>query len=168
MASGKSAVGRALASRLGWRFVDLDDRIVERTGRSIPELFEEGEEHFRAEERRALEEVLDERRCIIALGGGVLTWRDTLDRVLASGLLVCLEADVDSIVERLGAGEVERPVLEAKRGEALRMHIRRLLDARRHYYEAAAVTVSTGGRSIETIVEELYHVLHGRLAGDPG
>ncbi len=168
MAAGKSSVGEAVAKRLGWRFVDLDNRIVERTGKEISELFLEGEAHFRTEERKVLKELLPCHECVIALGGGALTRRDNLDLVQESGVLVYLEVDADTLFERLESGDIERPILENKRGEELREHIKRLLDSRRHYYEAAVVMVrGNRKKSIETIAEELHDELHSRLPSDP-
>ena len=80
MACGKSTVGRCLASRLGCRFLDLDAYIVEREGRSIPEIFLEGEAVFRQREYEALVAALDEakdERLVLALGGGAFAQQRT-------------------------------------------------------------------------------------------
>ena len=70
MGSGKSTVGRRLATELGWRFIDTDEEIVSAQGMSIPEIFaREGEEGFRALERSVLQG-LPEQRGVVALGGG--------------------------------------------------------------------------------------------------
>jgi shikimate kinase len=167
MAAGKSVVGAAVARRLGWKFVDLDGWIEERTGRSIPDLFAEGEDHFRVEERAALDDLPPCGGCVVALGGGALAWRDNLEVVQNSGLLTYLEVDTETLIERLEGSDVDRPLIEGRRGDDLRQHIGGLLDTRRHYYEAAAITVR-GGRekSIETIAEELCHAINSRLSAD--
>ena len=168
MAAGKTVVGTELARRLGWTFIDLDQEIEAQSGRSIPELFAEGEDHFRAKEREALEALLPCDRCVVALGGGALTWRDNLEVVRNSGLLAYLEVDEEVLFERLEAGEVERPLLEERQGEDLQQHIGRLLDARRRYYEAATITVrGDREKSIETVAEELHHAIHSRLSANP-
>ena len=169
MAAGKSEVGRELADRLGWAFVDLDEEIEARTARTIPDLFEEGEEIFRAREREVLEEVAGVERQVVALGGGALGWKDSLHYIQARGPLVFLRVDSDTLFDRLSHSDIDRPMLEGKSGDDLRRHIGRLLHARRHYYEAATTKINAGdGRTVDEIVEELLHALSSRVSADTG
>jgi shikimate kinase len=72
--SGKTTVGSILAARLGWTFIDLDDVVLKRTGKSIAEIFaQEGEPGFRQREREAIKSLEKVRRHVIALGGGAVT-----------------------------------------------------------------------------------------------
>jgi shikimate kinase len=169
MAAGKSEVGRKLADRLGWGFVDLDEQIEARTARTIPDLFEEGEETFRTREREALEEVAMSESRVIALGGGALGWKDSLQYIRARGPLVYLRVDSATLFDRLSHSDADRPMLDGKSGDDLRRHIDDLLAARQHYYEAATLTVDAGdGRTIDEIVEELLDALSSRLPADTG
>jgi len=89
--SGKSTVGRMLARRLGREFVDLDETVIEMTGRSIKQIFaEEGEDGFRRREREAVQKVRRLKEHIIALGGGTLTMRENHASLRRTGRFVWL------------------------------------------------------------------------------
>ena len=116
MGCGKSSTGRELALRLGARFVDLDEEIVRRDGRSIPEIFREGgEAAFRAVELEALQAVLEEADAavgdvVIALGGGALTQPQAREIIFARTRCVWLRTRLDTIRQRLGAADASRPL----------------------------------------------------------
>ena len=114
MGSGKTTVGALLAEQLGWRFLDLDQEIERREGRSVPQIFaEKGEQHFRHLETSALASVLGQRRVIIALGGGVpeeLGNRLLLEQTPRTAV-VYLAAEFATLVERCRKQGLERPVL---------------------------------------------------------
>ncbi|HEX5417979.1 MAG TPA: shikimate kinase [Chloroflexota bacterium] len=153
--SGKSSVGRILAQRLGWSFVDTDARIVARFGVPIARLFaERGEAAFRAAEREAVAAVCAERHRVISLGGGAPV--DEANRtVIAEGnLVVRLEASPEELLRRLRAQgpTEERPLLNAP--DPLE-RIRGLLDARRDAYAIADVVVNTEGLSPEEVAEAI-------------
>ena len=116
MGCGKSSTGRALAERLGARFVDLDAEIVARDGRPIPEIFREGgEASFRAVELETLRAVLDEAAqapgdVVLALGGGTLTVPAAREIILAETECVFLRTRFETIRARLGAADASRPL----------------------------------------------------------
>jgi shikimate kinase len=116
MGCGKSSTGRELAVRRGARFVDLDEEIVAREGRSIPDIFREGgEAAFRAAELRALRAVLDVSDAsamdtVLALGGGVLTVPAARELVFARTRCVFLRTRLETIRARLGAADASRPL----------------------------------------------------------
>ena len=115
MGCGKSSTGRALAERLGARFVDLDTEIVVRTGRSIPDIFREGgEAAFRAAELEALRAVLDVAEAagdtVLALGGGTLTVPAARELILSRTECVWLRTRLETIRERIGAADASRPL----------------------------------------------------------
>src|SRR5687768_2689938 len=101
MGTGKSAVGRRLARKLGRRFVDSDAWIVRRAGRTIPEVFQlHGESAFRDLETAAARAYSTPSRCVLSTGGGMLGRDENVALLRQGGVLVCLEASPDIILER--------------------------------------------------------------------
>ena len=112
MASGKSRTGRALADRLGRPFVDTDNVIVERAGKSINEIFEQdGEAAFRKMEREVIAEIAQsEKPLIVSLGGGALTQPENLKVIRQNGTIIRLWAKPEILSERIGRKNT-RPLL---------------------------------------------------------
>jgi shikimate kinase len=159
MGAGKSSVGRLLARRLGRCFVETDDMITAREGRSIPEIFaERGEAYFRALEEEMVRLLALKSGNVIATGGG-LPCRDGRPEALrALGTVVWLTGDLDALHERAQrAGE--RPML-AGRG---RDEVEALYRAREPYYRQADITVDTTGINPDQVVSKLLIALRDRL-----
>jgi shikimate kinase len=153
MASGKSTVGRELARRLGWRFVDLDDRVEALACATVPEIFRRwGEERFRDLEGQAGREALLEEHVVLATGGGWPTAPGRMDGVPEDVLTIWLRVSPEDAVERAGRDDVTRPLLEVADPAD---RARRLLDERRDAYAKARVHVETGGRTPETVIEQI-------------
>ena len=161
MATGKSKVGRVLARKLNCRFVDTDELIQDRASRTISEIFEtDGEELFRQLEYECLVEASRQSRVVVALGGGAITQERNREVIRsAAGVLVCLEAEVETILERVGRKEA-RPLLAGLDAEGKREKISRLLAERAPYYAMADFTIhssadSTAEQTAQQLVEEL-------------
>jgi shikimate kinase/3-dehydroquinate synthase len=154
MGAGKSTVGRHVATTLGRPFIDLDEAIVERAGRSIPAIFDaDGEAAFRALEAAELRQVLDgDASAVVALGGGALIDDSLRQEALDRAVVVGLDATVDTLVDRLEDDSGERPKLAA--GDR-RATLRQLLDSRRAAYAAAPIHVRTDGRAVEDVAAEV-------------
>ena len=131
MGAGKTTTGRLLARARGLPFVDLDARVEAREGRSIPELFAVSEVRFRRAEAEALRAVLDEGPSVLATGGGTPAQPGALGALKAWGTVVYLEAPLEVLAERVGAG-AGRPVW-AEAAERL--------ERRRPIYEQADLCV---------------------------
>ncbi|MFI2119195.1 3-dehydroquinate synthase [Streptomyces rubiginosohelvolus] len=136
MGVGKSTVGELLAARLGTTYRDTDADVVAEAGKPIAEIFyDEGEEHFRALERRAVAAAVSGHPGVLSLGGGAVLDGATRE-LLAGRPVVYLSMDVDEAVRRVGLGAA-RPLLAVNP----RRQWRELMDARRHLYEEVARTV---------------------------
>ena len=163
MGAGKSSVGRALGKRLNWKFEDLDDRIEQRQGRSVAEIFSAGgEQEFRRAERAALKEVLEAlprgSSRIVALGGGAFVQKGNIALLKAARVpSIFLDAPVEELWRRCQeqAGKVgaQRPLLGS------RERFCALYEARLSAYSKASRRVETGSRSAEEIADEIVRTL---------
>jgi len=142
--SGKSSVGRLLAQALDLPFWDLDAEIEARTRKSVPALFAKyGEVGFRKRERKLLATLLTHPRGVISLGGGALLDSENRVRVEAHGPVLCLEASIDTLLERLGPAGQERPLLAGD----LQAHLENLLAVRANHYMDFPYKIRTDGLS---------------------
>ena len=143
MGSGKTTMGRKLARRLGWSFVDLDHRIVAEIGMSIPEYFDaHGEEAFRDVERDLLRALDLSGQVVVGTGGGTPCFHDNMAWMNAHGVTVYLRMSSKALWRRLGRSDVStRPVLRGLKGEDLLRFIEEKLSTRSPYYEQAVITV---------------------------
>lgn len=153
MGAGKTSVGGALSRRLGWSFEDLDDRIQQREGRSIPEIFAEtGEAGFRRAERASLSEVLAEAagHRIVALGGGAFIQTENRAAIEKAGAtVVFLDGPVEELYRRC---EQEPKVRPLRRTEE---EFRQLYAQRRPDYLRATHRVDTQGKDVERVATEV-------------
>lgn len=160
MGAGKTAVGRALARRLGWPFHDTDLEIQAATGVDIPYVFEkEGEEGFRRREREMLEHLTRLEPLVLATGGGVVLHPDNRKALAERGRVVYLETDVPQQLQRTRRSRTRPLLLDTDPQERLRelMRVREPL-----YREIADLTVDTNGRRVAAVVSEILRKLQGR------
>ena len=140
MGSGKTTLGRALAQATGLDFLDLDDFIVEREGKTIKEIFsEKGEKGFRELERDSLRLARDCGAGIIACGGGTPCFFDNMDFISREGISVWLDASIECLTSRLSAERSARPLLANISEEDLRKKIEKDLESRNPFYEKALI-----------------------------
>jgi len=137
--TGKTTVGKALAERLGLDFIDADDYLVEKAGKTIKEIFaEDGEPAFRDLEEQCLAEIARRSNIVVAAGGGAVMRPANVRRMKAAGTIVLLEADADTIYSRITGDpktDTQRPGLTQKNQYDEIIH---LLEYRRPCYHAAA------------------------------
>ena len=163
MGAGKSSVGRLVARRLGRCFVETDDMITAKDGRSIPEIFAEGgEARFRALEDEALALLALKDGEVIATGGGLPCRGGRIEALRALGTVVWLNEDFETLYARARAAG-DRPML-AGRGRA---EVEALYRSRLPYYGQAHVTIDTTGLGPDQVAARVCQALmtRARMAG---
>lgn len=160
MGAGKTAVGRALAARLGVPFLDSDAEIESAANMSIPEIFErDGEAFFRDKESQVIGRLLDEERGVLSTGGGAFLSHDNRAMISDKGVSVWLKADLDVLWNRVRHKDT-RPLLRTSDPRAT---LRALYEARVPLYAQADLTVQSDGEaSIDEMVGRVIEVLKTR------
>jgi len=152
MGTGKSAVGKKLAKRKKWRFLDLDNLIELREKRSISNIFaKSGEPYFRRLERRVLKEVAREKHFVVACGGGIVINKENIKIMKETGSIICLSAVPEVILKRT-SGYAHRPLLNVGNPKK---QIELLLKLRAPYYARADKTIDTSRISIKEVVDKI-------------
>ena len=152
MGTGKTSVGRLVADQLRFEFLDTDDLIQTRTGRTIADIFShDGEPAFRALERQVVGELTGRKNTVISTGGGLPTNRENLEALKAHALVVCLWAAPEKIWERVRS-QSHRPLLHDADPQK---KIRELLAARMPFYRQADVLVNTDLRAAREVAQQV-------------
>ena len=165
MGTGKSSVGRILAERLGWQFVDTDALIEQREGRTVSAIFAgDGEAKFRDLESALAAELMNYHHTVIATGGGIVLKAENRASMDRAGLVICLDAPADEIVKRL-AQFTDRPLLAGANPAA---RVAELLAQRKTAYGAIQQHVDTSDRSPEQVADTILTLWHTvRLSTEP-
>ncbi|KLU58579.1 shikimate dehydrogenase [Peptococcaceae bacterium CEB3] len=157
MATGKSSVGRRLASALNWEFIDTDEEIEKVSGLSVAEMFQRhGETRFRSEETLVLRRLGRVRHCVIATGGGMVVNEENRRLLAERALIISLYAPLDKILERVG-DRAQRPLLRGPRER-----LEALWQARQSVYGQADMIVDTGELDVDGVVREILKELPKR------
>lgn len=164
--TGKTSVGKALAEKLNWKFLDLDEEIQKRTQKSIKEIVEEsGWETFRNFERKFLEEILNLEKTVIALGGGSVLHLKEMEELKNKSFVIWLSASKEVILKRLqedSKSYFQRPPLA--RSLSLEEEIESLLNEREKLYNYFShVKIDTSKKTISEVVEEILKFFVGGI-----
>lgn len=158
MGTGKTSLGKLLATKLGRPFVDIDKKIEDETQLSIPQIFEQfGEAHFRELEKAAVKELSERRGLVIATGGGTVKDEENIRLLKNSGIIICLTTEPEEILNRT-ARRGERPVLDGGGNERLET-IKKLLAERKKFYDRADYQIDTTNWSPIQIVDNICKYL---------
>ena len=160
MGTGKSEVGRCLASTLDMTFVDTDTLIEQKTGTKIPELFRDrGEAEFRAIEKEVVCSLSDVKGHVIATGGGAVIDPDNLTLLKSLGPVVHLRANPEVILERTGGNVGARPMLA---GDNALARIRELQAVRAGFYNQANYEVDTSVQKVQDVAQEILTLVQDK------
>ena len=147
MGTGKSTIGKQIARRLKWPFVDADEEIVRRAGMPIPQIFARfGEPHFRQIEREVCRDLAEREQTVIATGGGMLVDPANREMMQARGLVVCLTASLKTLARRLH-NDGSRPLASGD--------WRNLLAKRKAAYDSIPYQINTSGRKPADVAAEI-------------
>ena len=153
MAAGKTTLARALAKRLDWRALDIDEIVEQRERLPVADIFaKHGEAYFRIAERDALADQLGVRHVIVATGGGTFVDPQNRSLINADGLSVWLDIPLERALARVPA-DGRRPLA------ADREAFERLYHLRRAAYQQAHIRVDAGRQGVDALVEQLMDLL---------
>lgn len=158
MGTGKTDVGRLLATRLGFAFLDCDGEIERQYGMTVSDIFARfGEDSFREREAAVIARLSEREHVVIATGGGAVLRSDNRAHLRKKGVIVCLTASAETILRRTET-TYHRPLLNVPNPLD---RIRELIETRRPYYEDADIIIDTEGKSPAEVAEEILDGLKG-------
>ena len=163
--SGKTTIGKSIASTIDWFFVDSDVLVIKESGKSIQDIIDtEGWDAFRRMERSALKQICENDRQVVATGGGVVLDEANIKAMQASGMVIWLDAGAETIQKRMlqdKSTENFRPALTDKGRMA---EIEHMLLQRRPYYESTSdFTIQTDDVSINEITAKIVQKIKDKI-----
>jgi shikimate kinase len=160
MGSGKSTAGKKLASMLGWSFIDLDKKIEEHSGKTIPEIFStNGEGYFRNLETQLIRDMKININSVISTGGGTPCHNGNMDFMLETGLTIYLKLTPGELKSRLSGAKNERPLIKDLDQTELHSFIVEKLADREKWYMRSDITVE----GIDLDIKMLFSLIKSKL-----
>jgi shikimate kinase len=162
MGTGKSSVGKLVAKELHREFVDADHEIEKREHSDIPAIFANaGEPHFRKVESEVIRDLSARENLVIAPGGGAVINPVNVENLAKTGVVICLRAKPETILERIGH-DMNRPLLRAPD----RMErIRELLAKRKTAYDSIPLQIETDGLATREVGRRVIDLFNAAIAG---
>jgi len=140
MGCGKSTLGKKLAGKLGYDFIDLDHQLEKEIDDSVSNYFAtHGEEGFRLQEKKTLQEYNYPPNIVVATGGGAPCYFDNMDWMNANGTTVYIEMTPAGLAKRLEGGKDKRPLLKDLNEAQMVDFIKNKLSEREPFYKSAAI-----------------------------
>jgi shikimate kinase len=157
MGSGKSHWGRELSRKLSIPFFDLDEKIEEHTGKSIPQIFsEKGEEYFRLLEKEALYLLTESHESfVMATGGGTPCFYNNIDYLKKAGTVVWFNSSIDCLYLRLIKEKDKRPLIRDIADDQLKSFIVKKFSNRKIFYQQAHVIINEDEIDLEKLLERI-------------
>ncbi|MGV3538461.1 MAG: shikimate kinase [Rufibacter sp.] len=155
---GKSTVGKGLAQRLGYAFLDLDTLVEEREKLTVAQVFEQhGQDYFRQAEAAALRSVLDlEGGVVLATGGGAPCFHENMAFMVQHGHTIYLKVSPAELVRRLSVFDLQvRPLLRDKTPDELLRYLSQTLAQREVFYNLAPFVVDVDGLPVEEVAKTM-------------
>jgi shikimate kinase len=160
MGSGKSTAGKKLAAILGWSFIDLDKKIEEHCGKTIPEIFSEyGEDYFRKIEAEVLKSLKSYSKSVISTGGGAPCYGNNMEYMLETGLTIYLKLSPGQLKSRLAKSTTKRPLIKDLNSEELQSFIEKKLSFREKWYCRGEIIME----GIDTDIDLMNSLVRSRL-----
>ncbi len=159
MGCGKTHLGKQLANKLQLPFFDLDEKIIEKEGKPINDIFKtEGEEHFRLLEKDVLHLLTESHtNFVMACGGGTPCFYNNIDYIKKQGTAVWLNCSVDCIYERLIKEKSSRPLIKDLSDDQLRSYIIKKFSDRKIFYQQATVIINEDEVDLEQLTQKIFH-----------
>ncbi len=161
MGSGKSHISKNLSQKINFKLIDLDHKISEEHGQTIPEIFENrGEIYFRKEEKRILEEILNsEQNIVLSLGGGTPVYYENMDIINEKSKSFFLRASVNTLTNRVLLQKHTRPLISKLEDSDVPEFIAKHLFERNPYYSKAHFTIDTDSKNAIEVSDEITKLL---------
>jgi shikimate kinase len=161
MGSGKSTAGKKLASVLGWTFIDLDRKIEEKAGKTIPQIFsQDGEDHFRTAESDVLKSMGNLSETVVSTGGGTPCHGDNIEFMLETGITIYLKMTPGQLAQRLLNSSGERPLLKNVPDDKLIFFIEEKLAYREKWYSRADFIIDGIDLDIDLLSSRIRDEIH--------
>lgn len=154
--SGKTTIGKRLAKKLNMEFIDLDDVIEKREGKSIPELYTLfGDTDFRTMEWEALREIVKKDNVIVSTGGGAPCHCDNMNLMEKYGEVLYIKLDDKILVNRLKHAAKSRPIVLNKSEVELKEYVKDMRNRCEHHYQRAKYIIDGKGITVDKIIQVL-------------
>ncbi len=159
MGSGKTYWGKKLSEKLGLPFFDLDEQVESKEGKSVNDIFvEDGEEFFRLLEKDILHIITESHDSfVMSTGGGTPCYFNNIEYMNKAGTTVWINTSIDILFDRLINEKEERPLLKNLQDDQLKGFIIKKYSDRKIYYEQATIIIDDENKSIEEILERVFH-----------
>lgn len=160
MASGKTSIGKKIAKKLDYKFIDLDDYLEEKYNKTIPDIFkQDGEDKFREMEKDTLHDTFKMKKVIIACGGGTPCFFDNIEQINKNGFSIYLNRTVDYLVYKLMHAKTIRPLVQNKTEDELKQYIKNTLKHREQYYKKATKTIKIKDKSKDDVAKLIKKII---------